>query len=277
MEAQALLNLLSDTTELQKADMGKLDDWLARYPYAANLYVTKALALHEQQHTDFEPALQQAAARTISRRRLHLLIEGYPRLEVEWLPAQPLAEPEPENLQSPDATDAPHEPEENLTEAKQAAEEEQLSAREQAPAGEKAIRKNSFAFSFVKVSKSRMNEKPAQAPHSPYDISQAKPEKAKKKPAQKQDAIIDRFLETNPSLSPPTLDFGQPKQIADLSEASIRLQEEITTENMAIIYLKQKNYEKALTIYQKLLLKYPEKGDYFAALIKNLENKLPKS
>lgn len=272
MESKALLALLSDTEQLKKADLTQLDKWLAEYPYAANLYVTKALALHEQQHTDFELALQQAAARTLSRRRLHMLIEGYPKLEVEWLTAEPL--PEAQNHEQPESKIEILE--EEPTEVAQA-EEPEVQPTEPTPAiAKQPVKKNSFAFSFVKVAAGKA--KPEQKkPVQPYDISQSKENKSKKKPAQKQDAIIDRFLETNPSLSPPTLDFGEPKQVADLSESSIRLQEEITTENMAMIYLKQKNYEKALTIYKKLLLKYPEKGDYFAALIKNLETKLPNS
>jgi hypothetical protein len=43
---------------------------------------------------------------------------------------------------------------------------------------------------------------------------------------------------------------------------------------MAYIYLKQKNTAKALDTFRKLQLKFPEKSDYFAALIKNLENQV---
>jgi len=139
-------------------------------------------------------------------------------------------------------------------------------------AGQKAPRKNEFSFSFVKV-----NSKKSQAKNNPvssfqvYDINSTEP-KSKSKTKRKEEAIIEKFLEASPSISPPTIDFGEGKSAQDLAEKSGKLIEEIVTENMAIIYLKQKNFQKALQIYRKLKLKYPEKGDYFAALIKNLEN-----
>jgi tetratricopeptide (TPR) repeat protein len=40
---------------------------------------------------------------------------------------------------------------------------------------------------------------------------------------------------------------------------------------MASIYMKQKNFAKAIELYRKLQLKIPEKHDYFATLIKNME------
>jgi hypothetical protein len=94
----------------------------------------------------------------------------------------------------------------------------------------------------------------------------------KKKEKKPEDAIIERFLEKPPGFIPPKLDFGDPTPADDLAQKSGLLAEEIVTENMAMIYLKQKNYEKALSTFRKLQLKFPEKSDYFAALIKNLES-----
>ena len=57
----------------------------------------------------------------------------------------------------------------------------------------------------------------------------------------------------------------------DISENSLRESEALMTETLAIIHIKQQNYEKAITIFEKLSLKYPEKNTYFASRIEELE------
>ncbi|MBR4817267.1 MAG: tetratricopeptide repeat protein, partial [Bacteroidales bacterium] len=46
--------------------------------------------------------------------------------------------------------------------------------------------------------------------------------------------------------------------------------DEFCTETLAQIYIDQGYYEQAKFIYSKLLLRYPEKNAYFAALIQKL-------
>ncbi|MCG6187961.1 hypothetical protein [Maribellus maritimus] len=47
---------------------------------------------------------------------------------------------------------------------------------------------------------------------------------------------------------------------------------EIVSETLATIYLQQKKYEKAISAFEKLSLKYPEKSVYFASRIKEIED-----
>ena len=57
----------------------------------------------------------------------------------------------------------------------------------------------------------------------------------------------------------------------DLSLKSVRINEELISENLAKILLKQGKTEQAIVMYGKLRLKYPEKSTYFADIIKKLE------
>ena len=83
----------------------------------------------------------------------------------------------------------------------------------------------------------------------------------------KKTALIDRFIETSPKISPL-------KQTAS-SNVSLDLNTEDTTylmtETLARVYLEQKKYLKAIQAYEILILKYPEKSSFFADRIADIK------
>ena len=83
--------------------------------------------------------------------------------------------------------------------------------------------------------------------------------------------IIDKFIAENPSISRPKQEFFNPISAA---QESVIDQENIVSETLAMIYEKQGYFEKAISIYEKLKLKYPEKSIIFAGQINVLKNKL---
>ena len=86
---------------------------------------------------------------------------------------------------------------------------------------------------------------------------------------QQQEELIDKFLQKQPKIDR----TSQPSTQEDLSAPSTK-EPDLVTERMARIYEIQELYDKAIETYKKLILKFPEKSDYFAQKIADLKNKL---
>ena len=102
-------------------------------------------------------------------------------------------------------------------------------------------------------------------------IEEEKQKKEAEQPAPKKlsrKELIDKFILENPSISRPKAEFYNPISVA---QNSIIDQENIVSETLAKIYEKQGYMEKAISIYEKLGLKYPKKSRYFAAQIERLQ------
>lgn len=93
----------------------------------------------------------------------------------------------------------------------------------------------------------------------------------KNKGGKKKNEIIDEFIKKEPSISRPKSSFYNPTEKA---RESIVDTEGIVSETLAGIYYDQGHLRKAIKIYQKLSLKFPEKSSYFAALINKAEKEL---
>lgn len=95
-------------------------------------------------------------------------------------------------------------------------------------------------------------------------------EKDKIEKKAKQQSIIDKIIEVNPSTI--RLDPNQRFFAADTkAKESLIENEELVTETLAKIYALQGNISKAVRAYEILSLKFPQKSAYFATLIQNLK------
>jgi len=91
------------------------------------------------------------------------------------------------------------------------------------------------------------------------------------RPVERKEDLIEKFLKTKPSINRPKQEFFSPEKAMKKSEV---LGGGLATETLAKIYYKQGNLEKAISVYQQLQLKFPEKSSYFADLIKNIQNEI---
>lgn len=79
--------------------------------------------------------------------------------------------------------------------------------------------------------------------------------------------LIDTFLKNNPKIPP--VSPNVPKQ--NLTKKIKFNKEELMTETLAKVYVKQQKFKKALLAYKILSLKYPEKNSFFADQIKAIK------
>ena len=79
---------------------------------------------------------------------------------------------------------------------------------------------------------------------------------------------IDKFISKKPKLKVEAVEneLNNDKSENPSNQASYM------TETLAMLYLNQKNYEKAIQSYKILILKFPEKNSYFADQIKKIKN-----
>ena len=110
------------------------------------------------------------------------------------------------------------------------------------------------------------------------DMSQEQTDqKTKTEPAsvkQLQSELIDKFIIANPRIEPVREKSDTP--VIDISKPFVERQEGFVTETLARIYIRQGYYSRAIDIYERLSLKFPEKSSYFAALIEEVKELIKK-
>jgi len=88
---------------------------------------------------------------------------------------------------------------------------------------------------------------------------------------QQQLELIEKFIIANPRIEP--IKEKIPATV-DLSKPHVEEKGGFVTETLARIYINQGYYSKAIDIYEKLSLKYPEKSSYFAAQIEKIKENI---
>jgi len=84
-----------------------------------------------------------------------------------------------------------------------------------------------------------------------------------------QSKLIDNFILLNPRIEAPKDKTDRPNE--DISKSFVEEKGGFITETLARIYVSQGYYSRAIDIYEKLSLKFPEKSSYFATQIEKVK------
>ena len=255
-----------------------MEEVLNRYPYFQLVHTLIAKAKHDQQAPDAYAALGRAAIYAPDRRLLRRVFYDeltvvLPNSEtearppdlaadatdepltvnsVEAVPAEETADPIEEEAATPVAEESVPDQTHN--------EEESDSLREELATTLEDLRASK---GHVAESRPVVEEEPGAEAVPGTDVPGT--------PRTRQQEIIDRFVAANPQINRDTTTTNE--NASDLSAPSSAFQDDLVTENLAEIMLKQGKTDKAVNLYEKLMLKYPEKKAYFAQKIEQLKNK----
>ncbi len=255
------LRLVDHPNQISDDDLEKLEDVVQIFPYCSLAYTLIAKGHFERATMFASQKLRRAAAYALDRETLKvLLLQGFDTEddeEVEVLSAPTTGDTISEThatKEKPDELDA------LVAESSRVHLSENL--LESGPSVSSEER-------FKLLDSTEEETPPMQLGHLNEDEEMVHRFGKRLKKNIQQD-IIDTFIKSDQRISTFNLN-----KVAitdrDLSESSTR-PPEIISENLANILIKQGKVDKAVEMYEKLMLKFPEKKVYFASRIEDLKN-----
>jgi hypothetical protein len=234
MNKEVFSYLVAHPANLSMSDVKAVEAITKQYPYCQLGYtlLAKGYHTHYAEELAFEK-IRHASAHAISRNALRKLINGSFRNEINSINHPKFDSEYLRKFTEEPVNQTTNSPEEDITE-----QTEMISNID--------LLTNSSAVEDLLLD----------------DIAQRK---------QLQNSIIDSFLMKDPGLIRTTKSQleAMGKQ-EDLSVGSAKLEKGIVTESYAKILTMQGRRDKAIEVYEKLILKFPEKKAYFASKIQEL-------
>jgi len=239
MDRQQFISFIKEPDALNKGTLEGIESLSKQFPYCQSLQILHLLNLKMIDHVMFNNQLKSTAAHIADRKRLRELIRGFQadeqrRTKNEERRAKKKVEelPIPTETTDPVEVKEPQEADKTIVPVIDQDEEARL-------------------LRLKEIVENRLKEIAVE----------------KEEPVLSKEELIEKFIRDEPSISRPKSDFFDPVKVAKNSQED---QPGIVTETLARIHIQQGNIDKAIEIYRKLSLNFPEKSAYFAAQIEKL-------
>lgn len=239
------VSYIKNPYKLDQLSLIDLKELARKYPFCQSVQVLYLLNLIKFNEDESEKQRSLAAAYSINRKLLKNKCDAIHTISVE--------EKAPEEELAPEIViNTIEEKEEEIIEEIQIEEEEKAEKNTSSELIEIIQRKLS------EINKEKTN------------IEQAVTENKERFDKEVKDVneLIEKFLKEQPKINSPK---KEKEFISDLEKGSLADNDDIISETLASIYEKQGYLSKAIKIYKKLSLKFPEKSSYFAKQIQRLE------
>lgn len=289
-KSQLLEYIMNPGALAYQPDTELLQEVTRQYPYFQSAHLLLTLAYHQTDSIRFDQALRKTALYAVDREVLYRLVHHSKKTD---LSIQAKSSKQDEELQELDAlinqshqaipTDQLLE-EINQSNPGYASSSNQPNVDENGEANANQNPSNEgFSFldwleKFGNGNQTRAKTPSAQVsdnnvsnqnPQEKFDQASSKArQKPKDKPKNKQKVILDQFLANPPKLKRPKSEFYNPDEMA---QRSVKEDDELVSEPLAEIHFEQGNYKKAIQIYEKLSLLYPDNFHYFANQIASVK------
>lgn len=262
-----------------------------QYPYSSTLHVLKAMAAKQEDRIEQNESLEIAAVYIQDRSKLY----DYTLKESLGKKIKEFSEDDKEEHQITGKSEDQKSSSESSTEVNLGTDSEtKLEEGTDSSISSEPLEEEIMREAVMHLGEIEAERKLAELPTEQDDISTDKPEiqetekqvpnsfgswllsldkEKESSPSEIDRGLIDKFIQESPQISPVKAAFFSPSQVGKMS---LMEDETFVTETLAKIYEKQGDYKKAARAYKNLMLKYPEKSSYFAALQKKAEDQIKK-
>ena len=265
MDRDRFNTLLLDPYQITDSDIRALNEYRKKYPFFQSLYVVVAKALRDRSHPKTDAFIKKAAIYSANRAHLKHIIEG----DFEFNP-NPDPDPESPEIAKPEVPRSTQKKEEGpQNKEKTGPAKPQEVEADHETSSESITPKVDKDLEEIEATKRRIEA----LLNGTVDRSN-KSGDGSKKPGQNQVEIIEKFIKDEPQIDIQRITEKEAESFQeDLASKSLKVSDTFETETLAKLMFKQGKYKKALDIYEKLRLKFPEKSAYFATRIEEIKTK----